>query len=53
LSSGDTVQPIGRTEDGEWIKIKLDGDGAEGWIFNSDEFLSCQPDVDLLPVTSP
>lgn len=53
LSSGDSVQPIGRTEDGEWIKIKLNGDGTEGWIFNSDEFLSCQPDVDLLPVTTP
>jgi hypothetical protein len=53
LSSGDTVEPLGRTEDGEWIKIKVAGSEEEGWIFNSDEFLTCQPDVDLLPVTSP
>ena len=53
LSKGDTVEPIGRTEDSEWIKIKLEGGDNEGWIFNSDEFVSCQPAIDLLPVTSP
>ena len=53
LSSGDTVEPLGRTEDSEWIKIKVAGGETEGWIFNSDEFLSCQPSVELLPVTSP
>ena len=53
LSSGDTVEPLGRTEDKEWLKIKIEDSENEGWIFNSDEFLSCQPAVDLLPITSP
>ena len=51
LSNGDTVQPLGRTEDNEWIKIKLED--SEAWIFNSSEYLACQPGVDLLPVVSP
>ena len=53
LSSGDTVEPLARTEDNEWIKIKLQESDTEGWIFNSSEYLSCQPDVDLLPIASP
>lgn len=53
LSRGDTVEPLGRTEDNDWIKIKVPDSDEEGWIFNSDEFLSCQPAVDLLPVAFP
>lgn len=53
LSSGNTVEPLARTEANDWIKIKLDRSENEGWIFNSPEYLSCQPDVNLLPVASP
>lgn len=53
LSSGDTVEPVGRSEDNQWIKIRVDGSEDGGWIFNSAGFLSCNPSVDLLPVINP
>jgi SH3-like domain-containing protein len=53
LSQGDTVEPVGRTADNEWVKINLAGSEDQGWIFNSSEFISCLPDIDLLPVIEP
>lgn len=53
LSSGDTVEPVGRSEDNEWVKIKFANGEQEGWIFSSDEYLSCNPSIDLLPVMTP
>ena len=50
LSSGDTVQPLARSTNGEWIKIALEGTENQGWVFNSDEFVTCNATVDLLPV---
>src|SRR5215211_6678201 len=41
LSNGDTIEPIGRSENNEWIKIKIDGTEDQGWIVNSAGFLSC------------
>ena len=53
LSQGDTVEPVGRTADNEWVKINLAESEDQGWIFNSSEFISCLPDIDLLPVIEP
>jgi len=53
LKTGDTVEPIGRSADDQWIKIKLDGREDPGWVFNSSGFLSCTPSVELLPVANP
>ncbi len=53
VSNGATVEPVGRSPDNEWIKIKLDDSEDQGWVFNSSEYLSCTPDVDLLPVINP
>ena len=53
LSSGATVEPVGISPDGEWIKIKLDGSEEGGWVFNSSSFLSCNADPDLLPIINP
>jgi len=50
LSNGTSVQPVGISPDGEWIKIKVEGSDDQGWVFNSPSFLSCNADVDLLPV---
>jgi hypothetical protein len=44
---------VGRTADSQWIKIKLTGSDEQGWVFNSAGFLSCSPDVKLLPVINP
>jgi len=53
LSNGDTIEPIGRSENNEWIKIKIDGTEDQGWIVNSAGFLSCNASVKLLPVINP
>jgi hypothetical protein len=53
LTTGDTVEPIGRTQSNQWIKIKLKDNEEGGWIFNSPGFLACAPSVDLLPVINP
>jgi hypothetical protein len=53
LSHGDTIEPLGRSADGEWLLVSLDGTGDQGWVFNSTEFLSCTAAVNILPVTPP
>jgi len=53
IKSGDTVEPVGRTADNLWIKVKLAGGDEQGWISNSSGYLSCTPDIKLLPVVNP
>jgi hypothetical protein len=53
LSNGATVEPVGISPDGAWIKIKVNGSDDGGWVSNSSSFLSCNADVDLLPVVNP
>jgi hypothetical protein len=53
IKSGDTVEPVGRTLDSQWIKIKLAGSDDQGWVFNSSGFLTCSPDIKLVPVVNP
>ena len=35
LSNGDTIEPLGRSADNEWIKIKINGTEDQGWVGNS------------------
>lgn len=53
IQSGDTVEPVGRTADSQWLKSKIAGSDEQGWLFNSTGYLSCTPDVKLLPVVNP
>jgi hypothetical protein len=53
LSTGNTIEPLGLSEDGEWIKIKMEDPESEGWVFNSPTFVTCNADVNLLPVIKP
>lgn len=50
LSSGETIEPVGISADGEWLKLDVEGSDSGGWVFNSPGFVSCNADVDLLPV---
>src|SRR5215216_2683239 len=38
LSTGDTVQPVGRSDTSEWLKVKVNGSEEEGWVFNSSGY---------------
>jgi hypothetical protein len=53
LSYGDTIEPIGRNAEGDWLLVTLDENENQGWISNSSEFLSCNEAVDVLPVQPP
>lgn len=53
LTNGDTVQPLGLSPDGDWLKIKVEGGEHQGWVFNSEGFVSCNAPVDLLPTVGP
>jgi hypothetical protein len=53
LSVGESVAPIGRTADGEWLLIAADADDDQSWVFNSPGFLTCNEDVEALPVINP
>jgi hypothetical protein len=53
LKAGDTVEPVGRTADNQWIQVKTTGSADLGWVANSSSYLSCTPDVKLLPVAKP
>jgi hypothetical protein len=48
-----TVEPLGISPDGQWIKIKVQGSEDQGWVFYSPTFLTCDADVGLLPVINP
>jgi hypothetical protein len=50
LSKGDTVEPLGHSPDGEWIKIGLQEREDQGWIANSPDFVTCNTDINALPV---
>jgi hypothetical protein len=51
LSKGDTIEPLGRSADGDWLLIALDGNGKQSWVFNSTGFMTCNAPVNVLPVT--
>lgn len=53
LSDGDTVDALGVSQDGGWIKINMEGSEEPGWVFNTAGFLTCTPTIDLFPVVSP
>lgn len=49
VSAGETVEPLARTEDSQWLKINVDG--AEGWIAGWPVLPNA--DLLLLPVEEP
>ena len=53
LKSGETIEPVGRSEDNQWVKVKFNGGKEEGWVFNSSQYLTCRPSIDLVPVINP
>jgi len=53
VAKGNTVVPIGRSADGTWLQVQLENGADPGWLFNKKEFVSCNSDVQLLPVINP
>ncbi len=49
LISGDSVQVVGRLEDGTWLQVQLPGQETVGWVFG--ELLNIDGDVNALEIT--
>lgn len=50
VSDGDTIEPIGRNKDGDWLLIALDRNGNQMWLSNTTSFVSCNAAFDILPI---
>lgn len=53
LSAGETIQPMGRSETGDWLLVTLGTDQNQNWVSNDAGYLSCADSVDILPVATP
>src|SRR5687768_18419981 len=53
ISNGDTVEALGKSPDGLWIKINMEGSEVPGWVGVTEGFLSCTPSIDLFPIVNP
>ena len=53
LSAGDTVEPAGKSLDGQWAKIAVKGIEKPGWVFISEAFMACNGPIDALPAVNP
>lgn len=53
LSQNDKVEPVGQSADGEWISIRVEGSGQQGWIANVPAYVSCNANLSILPVLDP
>lgn len=53
LENGTIFDVLGRVSDGKWIKIQLEGSQTQGWVANSEAFISCNFSTDDLPVIEP
>jgi hypothetical protein len=53
LLLGDQFEPLGRTQNGLWIRARLEGSGMEGWVANDRAYAECNLAVGDLPVSEP
>jgi hypothetical protein len=53
LPSGESIEALGRSRDGNWIQVKAGASGQSGWVYNSDGFVSCNFSAADLPVINP
>ena len=53
LMRGDSVEPLGRSVDDGWMLVQIDGSDQQGWVANSEKWLSCIMAFADLPVVEP
>jgi uncharacterized protein YraI len=49
LYQGTRVTPLGRNQDGSWIKVTEPGNGLIGWVKAEAQYISCNLDITTLP----
>jgi len=49
----ERIKPQGRSLEGDWIKVRVEGSDKQGWIFYHPSWLSCNFAIADLPVIEP
>jgi predicted DNA-binding protein (MmcQ/YjbR family) len=53
LTQGDQFEPLERTPNGLWIRVRLNGSDLSGWVANSPGYVTCNVAVGDLPESQP
>ncbi len=53
LKKDNTFTPTGRSADGKWLKLTLDGTNDQGWVSTLTENITCVGAIASLPVATP
>ena len=53
IPGGEVLEPLGHSLDGQWLKVRVEASGQGGWVNSSDRFVSCNTDIDRLPIVVP
>lgn len=53
LTQGDQFEPLERTTNGLWIRVRLEGSDLSGWVANSPGYITCNVAVSDLPESQP
>lgn len=54
LPGGALLQPLGRDPGSEWIRVRSERDGMEGWVNGNAKYVACNiTPADLAPVEPP
>jgi hypothetical protein len=53
LLRGDEFEPLERTQNGLWIRVRLGDSDQEGWIANDRDYAECNIPIEDLPVSEP
>jgi hypothetical protein len=49
VAPGALLTPVARSEDGEWMQVRVEATGEEGWVTAGTPFVACQVGADELP----
>jgi hypothetical protein len=50
VQSNVNLEPLGHSPDEKWLKISWNGGDKQGWVSNTDQYISCSVDVATLPI---
>ncbi len=53
LTQGDQFEPLERTSNGLWIRVRMEGSDLSGWVANSPGYITCNVAVSDLPESQP
>ncbi len=53
IPGGEVLEPLGHSLDGQWLNVRVETSGQGGWVNSSDRFVSCNTDIDMLPIIVP